>query len=137
MTQLYVFQSAIYDPEYNQQLKKQISPLILYQVTSRTTTLLKLIYGSIHVPNILGLTVHFKLISSIFYPLPPFVPYMYICTSFYTAQLIPTTLTQILKPLQFSLLPLIQRVNLLHQSMVYYTSIHNTDSLDPKYLYCL
>jgi len=71
------------------------------------TTLLKLIYGSIHVPNILVLTVRFKLISCIFYPLPPFVPYIYTCTLFYTVQLIPTTLTQILKLLQFSLLPLI------------------------------
>jgi len=71
------------------------------------TTLLKLIHGSVHVPNILVLTIRIKLTSSIFYPIPPFVLYMYTCIAFYTTQLIPTTLTRILKLPQFSLLPLI------------------------------
>jgi hypothetical protein len=116
---------------------KQLTILTFYQVSSRLITLLKSIYSSVEVSDILVLTLCFKLITAFHIPSILKIP-----TDFtsYIIHIISICKAWILKPLQFSLLPFsfLIMLNIICQTMVYDALIHtDLDSLWPKFLYSL
>jgi len=86
---------------------KQITIIIFYYVSYRLVTFRKFIYASIHISHIFVLTVRFKLINLFFQIFPPFVAEGFTGFASYIIQIISNSLTWILQPLQFSLLPFI------------------------------
>jgi len=85
----------------------QITLFILYYISSRLITLLKIIAVLIQVPNIFYLTVGFKLLNFSFQIFLLFVSEMSASFTSYIVQIICIALVSTLFPLHFSLLPLI------------------------------
>ena len=88
----------------------QITCLILYYISSRLVTLLKVTDAPLQVPYIFNLTVIFKILNFGLQIGLRFVPEMSASFTSYVVQVIYTPLTWILYPLQFCLLPLIQKM---------------------------
>ena len=87
----------------------QVAFLILYYITSRLVPLLKVNDAHIQVPNILDLIVSFKFLNFSSQICLLFVPEMPANFTPYLVQIIYIALAWILYPLNFSLLPLIQK----------------------------
>ena len=87
----------------------QITCFILYYISSRLGTLLKVIDAPIKVPYIFNLTVSFKILNCGLQIGLLFVPEMSASFTSYIVQTIYIPLTWILYPLQFCLLPFIQK----------------------------
>jgi hypothetical protein len=85
--------------------RKQVAPLVLYQVSSRLITLLNFTYAPIQFSDVLILTASFKHVHFHFQIFHLLVSEM--STSFppYITQVIFIHFTWVLQPLQFSLLP--------------------------------
>jgi hypothetical protein len=75
---------------------KEIAILALYQVSCQLVTLLKFIYSTTQVSNVLGLTVYCKIINFIFQIFPLFIPEMPARFTSFIVQIIPIYLAWIL-----------------------------------------
>jgi len=79
----------------------QITLVILYYMSSRLVSLLKVIDAPIQVPNIFYLTVSYKFLYFSFQILLLFVPEMSASYTSYIVQIVYIALAWILYPLQF------------------------------------